>query len=537
MESEFNLEIYPSLFAYLNRCQAVKSTTDIHIQARDRPIIIANLASEPFLVHLMAEAYEIAFPYLKPQDVVQHIEQLEHTLSIGSCSNTVRVADEVLDAAAIKSEEQLNEWLEQLGNRLDNQVTRLLQVLIGVFSELFNKKSEIQLLQLNDKLAQVNVAEATKPLIISLSERYELQRKLEAIAPKLRHQLRRQAELMPVGRIQEMDASCLRDYIRRPGRTVAQKAGSKQELMGVQRYQDYNTAENKFLVYFADKVLHLECYRYERSSATQYQSQVRRFRHLIDNFKQHPAVQSIQASKYHQATPNYVLQQNPIYSSFYRANQDYIRKKSEKEQLWSFRNQLLADTIYICLLAALTQFQGVGVNPLSKIGCHSSSDKGRYLKASEPVPEVRVFLQDRVYVFRLRKPTTDEPVCDWLLTAEIHQLNEVNAAPTLARQENVDSEKLETEKLELLIWVFWYCPTPAAIAQAEEYLQNLSSQQAALLLYLQVSPGETANSSINPPWLRQLPDPIAGGFSPIVHFMAKELQQWMSRYSGHNCNR
>ncbi len=88
--------------------------------------------------------------------------------------------------------------------------------------------------------------------------------------------------------------------------------------MGVQRYQDYNTAENKFLVYFADKVLHLECYRYERSGATQYQLQVRKFRHLIDNFKQHPAVQSIQASQYHQAQPNYVLQQNPIYSSCYR---------------------------------------------------------------------------------------------------------------------------------------------------------------------------------------------------------------------------
>lgn len=524
MESEFNLEIYPNLFAYLNGCQAVVSTTDIQLQARDRPIIIANLPSEPFLVHLTAEADEIAFPYLKPQDGVEHIDRLEHTwyLSIGSCFNTVRIADEVLDAAAIESEEQLNEWSEKLGNRLDNKVTHLLQVLIGVFSELFNKKSEIQLLQLNDKLAQVNMAEATTPLIISLSERYELQRKLEAIAPKLRHQLRRQAELMPVGRIQEMDASCLRDYIRRPGRTVAQKAGSKQELMGVQRYQDYNTAENKFLVYFADKVLHLECYRYERSGATQYKPQVRRFRHLIDNFKQHPAVQSIQASQYHQATPNYVLQQNPIYSSFYRANQDYIRKKSEKEQLWSFRNQLLADTIYICLLAALTQFQGVGVNPLSKVGCHSSPDKGRYLKASKPVPEVRVFLQRRVYVFRLRKPTTDEPVCDWLLTAEIHQL---------------DSEKLETEKLELLIWVFWYCPTPAAIAQAEEYLQKLSSQQVGLLLYLQVSPGETANLSTNRLWLCELPDPIVGGFSPIVHRMAEVVQQWMSRYSGHNCNR
>lgn len=511
------MKIYPNLFAYLNGCQTVSSDTDIQLQARDRPILtLEKPLSKPFLIPLRIEAYEIAFPYLKLQDIAEHSGKLEHTwyLSIDSCSDKVRVADEVLDAAAIESEEQLKEWSEKLGNRFDNQVARLLQVLTGLFTELFSNQCKTQLLQLNNKLEQVNVVEATLPLIISLSERYELQRKLEAIAPKLRHQLRRQAELMPVGRIQEMDGACLRNYIRRPGRTAAEKAGSKQELMGIQRYQDYNTAENKFLVYFADKILHLECVSYERSGATQYQGQVRRFRHLIDNFKQHPAVQSIQASFYHFTQPNYVLQQNPIYSSFYRANQDYIRKKSEKEQVWSFRNQLLADTIYICLLAALTQFQGVGVNPLSEVVCRTSPDKGRYLKASEPVPEVRVFLQRQVYVFRLRKPTADEPVCDWLLTAEIHQL---------------DDSSLETEKLELLIWVFWYCPTQAAIAQAEKYLQNLSFHQLGLLLYLQVSTDETDNLSTNSLWLCQLPDPIAvGGFSPIVHRISEVIQKWMS---------
>lgn len=535
------MKIYPNLFAYLNGCQAGASNTDVQLQARDRPIItLAKHHAKPFLIPLATEttanfpagsrrettaAYEIAFPYLNLQDIAEHSDKLEHTwdLSISSCSNTVRVADEVLDAAAIESEEQLNEWSEKLGNRLDNQVTRLLQIMLGLFTDIFGRQSEIQLLQLPYKLAQVNVAEATKPLIISLEERYELQRKLEAIAPKLRHQLRRQAELIPVGRIQEMDGSCLRDYIRRPGRTAAEKAGSKQELMGIQRYQDYNTAENKFLVYFTEKILHLECYRYEKSGATQYQQQVRRFRHYIDNFKQHPAVQSIQASQYHFTQPNYVLQQNPIYSSFYRANQDYIRKKSEKEQVWSFRNRLLADTVYICLLAALAQFQSVGVNPLSRVVCRTSPDQGRYLKASEPVPEVRVFLQRRVYVFRLRKPTASEPVCDWLLTAEIHHLN---------------SEKLETEKLELLIWVFWYCPTQAAIAEAEKYLHNLSSHQLGLLLYLQVPAAEADTLSTNSLWLCQLPDPIAvGGFSPIVHSMAEVIQKWMSHYSGHNCNK
>ncbi len=212
--------------------------------------------------------------------------------------------------------------------------------------------------------------------------RDKLRRSKRSVHSKLRHQLRRQAELMSVARIQEMDAACLRDYIRRPGKTAAQKAGSKQELMGVQRYQDYNTAENKFLVYFAEKILHLECYRYERSNVNQYEKQVQKFRFLLDAFKQHPTVQTIQASRYQFTQPNYVLQQNPTYSSFWKAYLDYVKKKKQKQQLWAYRNQLLADTVYIFLLSALIQFTGLVVEPLSRLECNASPDKGHYLKNS-----------------------------------------------------------------------------------------------------------------------------------------------------------
>lgn len=519
------MKIYSSLFAYLNNCESLP--VDTQLQARDRPIISLNpeleISRESFLIPVTNSVYEIGFPYLKTADIIHHNQQLEYVfnLSIGEQSYALRVTDEVLDVDTIKEESDLPEWEEKLGKRLDNTNARLIRLLVGMFASLFCeqmlKQPQLCVIQLPEKLNKVNVDEANLPLVISLERRYQLRRKLEAIASKLRHQLRRQAELMPVGRIQEMDAYCLRDYIRRPGQSAAEKAGAKQELMGIQRYQDFNTAENKFLLYFS-QILHLGCYRYERSGARQYRGEIQKFRLVIDLFKQQPVVQGIQERQYQFTKPNYVLQQNPIYRSFYQAYLDYIQKRYEKERVWLFRNQLLADTVKICLTAAILRFQGVKVDSIASITGIHSPDKGRYIQDISKV-SIRVFLQDKVYVFRLKQSAITPIHCDLLLTVEIH---------------NLDSNKLETEKLLLPIWVFWYRPTDEAIAQATIYLKSHFSRnvKAEIIFYLQVPP---SNSSLegeieyfyeNKLWLCQLPNPIAAqGFSSTVEFMAQLIKQ------------
>ncbi|NEU71863.1 DUF2357 domain-containing protein [Hassallia byssoidea VB512170] len=513
------MRLYPSLFAYLNESLPVPQ--DTLLQARDRPIIALdpeeNLSAQPCLISI-DDIYEIAFPYLKPTDIEHHHNLLEYVLkiTINGQSYNLRVTDEVLDLDAIKEENELPEWQSILGERLDNTAALLIRLLVGMFTNLFGyqktRQPTILISQLQDKLDQINVDEANLPIVISLERRYQLCRKLENIASKLRHQLRRQAELMPVGRIQEMDAYCLRDYIRRPGVTAAQKAGAKQQLMGIQRYQDFNTAENKFLVYFS-QILHLNCYQYERSNAKQYQAEVDKFRLVIDLFKQQPVVEQIQDRQYQFTKPNYVLQQNPVYRSFYQAYLEYIQKKFEKERIWSFRNQLFADTIYICLTAALLRFQGIGIDSTLSIAGSSICEQGRYIQHGASI-NVRVFLQNKVYVFGLIKPT-NKLFGDWLLTAEIHQL---------------DLTELETKKLDFPIWVFWYRPNNEAIAQLNKYLQKLNFK-SGFVFYLQVPPsnlsptGTIQSFSSAKLLLCQLPDLItAQGFSSTVALMARLIK-------------
>ncbi len=529
------MKVYPSLFAYLNDSQPIPYTTIPHsitLRASQRPVIVldseaeADLSTEALLIPIGDQAYEIGFPYLKVANIKDENYQLEYIFNISISDESYRfcVRDEVLDLESIKEEEELREWKQNLGESLDNTVAPLIRLFVGMFANNifgYSKMTQnILLTQLPNILDNIKIDEANIPIAISLERRYQLRRKLEIIGSKLRHQLRRQAELMSVGRIQEMDSYCLRDYVRRPGRTPAEKAGSKQELMGIKRYQDFNTPENKFLVYFS-KILHLNCDRYEQSKISQYKKEISKFRLTIDLFTQEVSLKGIQDRGFNFTKPNYVLQQNPIYRSFYQAYLEYIQKRHEKENIWQFRNQLLADTVYLCLIAALLRFQGTVISPLASIFGNAIPDRGRYLSEKNHV-KIPVFLQNQVYIFSLSKPQ-QKYFFDWVLTLEIH---------------NLESKELKTEQFILPIWVFWYRPSDELLTDCHRYLREFNNNKKnnnfflkGLLFYLQISPKTSASTQEiehhceGQLLLCKLPDPIAEqGFSQTTVFIINLIQ-------------
>lgn len=505
----------------------MSSDDDNLLKASQRPVIVLEseevLSAIPWLIPIDDRVYEVGFPYLQPTDL-QHdqpnlVSKLNLDISGQSC--TVNISDEVLDVETIKEESEIEAWENKLGKSLvDKTTAELIRLFIGMFTEILtdkkSAKAQILLIDLSEKLAIINLEDANLPIVISLDRKYQLHRKLEAISDRLRHQLRRQAELMPVGRIQEMDSYCLRDYVRRPGLTAVEKAGSKQQLMGIKRYQDFNTPENKFL----GQILGLNCFQYKKSGASQFQSEIRKIRLVIDLFKQQPIVKTIQDRSYQFTKPNYVLQQNPIYRSFYQAYLEYLRRKNEKQRVWSFRSVLLADTVYIYLAAALLKFEGIDVDANLAIIGSLIPDKGRYLERGENIT-VKVFLEKQVYVFSVKKQI-DDIKSDLVLDLEIHQL---------------DSMELETKKLVFPIWVFWYRPSDEIIMQMQEYVQdiiNTKNVKLGLLFYLQFLPSQVLTKvkiehfCDRKLWLVPLPNPITlQGFDQIVNFIAKVIQASM----------
>ena len=474
------MKIYQNLFAYLNDDSLEAENTVLH--GCDRPILIINsdVKNSVFIQHSQ-NIYEIGFPYLKPTDLEQHDDrcQTELKIEVDNLEYLLFVTDEVIDEEAIEDEAQLNEWLNSSKKQ---RINTSIELLLQIFNGLFNKnlwsnrqrnRDGINLHYLPEYLSQFDIAQASLPLVISLERQYELSRKLRTITPKLRHQLRRKAELMPIGRIQEMDSYCLRDYIRRPGRSPEEKAGAKQQLMGVKREQNYNTVENKFLVYFVGKLLHLECFRYEKSDNKAYLKSVQKLRQTIDLFKQSPLIKNIPVRHFKLNKPNYVLLQNPIYNSFYRAYQDYVSRQSQKERLWSYRSNLLGDAVYLCLTAAFLCFQGVNLKPLANLETKIEQDRGNYLQSDRQPVSIPVFLQDFAYEFKLSK-NSDLAKGDYCLTIELHELNSPN---------------LTTKVQNFPIWIFWYKPSKEIIESANNYLnKNEHNYTLGILLYLEISP-------------------------------------------------
>ena len=528
------MKIYQNLFAYLNGDSLEAENTVLH--GYDRPILIidSNVKNSCLIRH-NNNVYEIGFPYLKPIDLEQHDDrcQAELKIEINDIEYSLFITDEVIDEEAIEEEAKLKEWL---GTSKEKQLNTSIGVFLQNFNGLFNNRNLwsnrqgntawINLHYLPIYLSQFNISEASLPLVISLEKQYELSRKLRTITPKLRHQLRRKAQLMSIGRIQEMDSYCLRDYIRRPGYSPEEKAGAKQQLMGVKREQNYNTIENKFLVYFAGRLLHLECFRYEKSNSTAYLDSVRKLRQTIDLFNQSPLIQNISVRHFKLTKPNYVLLQNPIYNSFYRAYQDYVYRRSQKERLWSYRNNLLGDTVCLCLTAALLRFQGVNLKPLANLEIRTSPDYGNYIPSDNKPVSIPVFLQDFVYKFRLDK-TSDLAKGDYCLTIELHDLK---------------SSDLTTKAKSFPIWIFWYKPSDEIINSANNYInKNSYNYSLGILLYLEISPDLTKSfaeeerkleaelnaEAITKPsktLLHQIPNPIElQSFTTIADLLAREI--------------
>ncbi len=529
------MKIYQHLFAYLNgESLEVENTV---LQGCDRALVtIDSEIKNSNLIKHNHNTYEIGFPYLKPTDLEQYDDRCQTEIKVETkdAEYLFFITDEVIDEETIEDEAKLKEWQNTAkAQRLDNSISLLLQNFNSLFK---NKKlchtrqgniAKINLNYLPEYILQFDLSQASLPLIISLEKQYELSRKLRTITPSLRHQLRRKAELISISRIQEMDSYCLRDYIRRPGHSPEEKAGAKQQLMGVKREQNYNTVENKFLIYFAGRLLHLECVRYEQSKNTTEVNLVRKLRQTIDIFNRSPLIKNISVRHFRLTKPNYVLLQNPIYNSFYRAYQDYLSRRSQKQRLWSYRNNLLGDTIYLCFVAALLSFTGVNLKPLANLSTRISPHCGNYLPRENNSISIPVFLQDFVYDFKLDK-SSDISRGDYYLTIELHDLK----SPTL-----------ETKISSFPIWIFWYEPSQEIIDSAEHYLNNNShNYTSGILFYLQKSPDvnkllieeeQKLEAELNPftttqeernLLCQQIPNPLQSeNFTSVVNFLAQKI--------------
>jgi len=208
---------------------------------------------------------------------------------------------------------------------------------------------------------QSRSSEPRRALIVEIAEK--LGPSISDRTQHLRRILLRQRDLVPASRVQQMDEECLRWFIRRPGETLAEKAGPRQELISVVRNETVDTLENRVLKDFLIRCARAGS-RYVRRFQASYRDServllVQRYVQACTEALRRPEFNEIQRPR-PGAQPNYVLQSDPRYRDIWHWYQRLLRNQDSEEQIWNWQSRLWADVVRLLV--------GAGCHVLSSTG-------------------------------------------------------------------------------------------------------------------------------------------------------------------------
>lgn len=219
-----------------------------------------------------------------------------------------------------------------------------------------------------------------RDLIVKHSE--QLHKTVTSTAERPRRVLNRVRRSMSVSKIQELDSACLTDYIRKPGITPAEKAGARQELLGIDREETYDTVENRVLKDFLKRSygmaqMYLRAFsRYKESGrylrVQQYGTACRRLSH-------DQAFDKISSLR-HQPTPNYVLLFDPAYHKIWTGYQEILRQEEQEDDAWRWQHRLWADLGRVVVHSSLLWMAppNYGVLAISPLYLRPEQSRGRW---------------------------------------------------------------------------------------------------------------------------------------------------------------
>lgn len=245
-----------------------------------------------------------------------------------------------------------------------------------------------------------------------------------------RTQLMRQRRYQAAGRVQEIDATCLRWLARQPGYTVAEKAGAKQQALGVDRVEDADTLENRIV---------RELVRQARSSCSRYLAEnandaahprvqsVREFKRTLDHTWQRSPIARV-GGLTGTPHPNYVLQRDPRYRPLWKAYVMLMKQNLQRAQAWRWRHRVWAETCSVALLAAMGRIKPSASAMRSNILLRPEAEAGRFIDRRTAVGRwevrhaggdeevdhgrrVHFIEQHQFQAYRAAVPSFPEPLC------------------------------------------------------------------------------------------------------------------------------
>ncbi len=254
-------------------------------------------------------------------------------------------------------------------NPISDKLSVLIRRVVRAFQELAHGKAEHPLDILASGITRRNwrmvrevwlepeLGEPRMSLIVRLALDYKLHALLESIALAPRQVLARVRLETRMDRVRELDAVCLRDYARRPGRTPVEKAGARQSLLSVQRLPNRDTLENRVSCWTLE-ALHSRGGEWSRehraASGSQRGQAVARLVRRSLTWRQGETLAPVSAKGlHHPVQPNYPLQMDGRYRKIQELYRLLYREKRVEDEAWTWRHVLWAQAARQLLASAL----------------------------------------------------------------------------------------------------------------------------------------------------------------------------------------
>jgi len=205
-------------------------------------------------------------------------------------------------------------------------------------------------------------SEAIMALIVKLAQDKDLLRIFYSIVQHPRRILLRYRENTKLDRIQELDSACIRDYARRPGRTVAEKAGPRQVLLAVQRKDSMDTLENRVFSWVINGMLeramaYVATNQHHLQIGSNRVITVARCNRKCNEWLSSENIQSVSFDQLqHPIQPNYSLQMDERYRHVYSTYRELLREKRALDDAWEWQRILWAESARQLVGCALTEF-------------------------------------------------------------------------------------------------------------------------------------------------------------------------------------
>lgn len=219
-----------------------------------------------------------------------------------------------------------------------------------------------------------------------------LARTLDALEARPRRILRRVHRHVPLGRVQEIDRRAMLWLARQPGETLAERAGDEQRILAVAREENFDTLENRVLRAYAELANrhardYLERNHSRRHSrrAQQVDAYARRCSRLEAQLrslgvrKAEPGV-----------TPNFALQQNPLYRQVWTAWDELLKRNRIRDELWRWQARSWQEYCTLAIIVALIGVKGARVVATAPLWFRGEHNNGCWIEADTPLAVVHL---------------------------------------------------------------------------------------------------------------------------------------------------